>query len=446
MFVELFRKTRALAELNDALQREVAEREKAQAGAAAANQELERRVHERTAALTRAHQGVRENEERLRMAMEVAQIAAWEWHLASGQMRWSTDPEALFGFPKGSFGEELRIVRTVHPDDRARVEEATAAALRAGVYEAEYRAVRPDGSVVWINERGRVFSDADGDRMVGISRDVTAEREAAAGARASAEERARSARRGGTAEPPEGRIPRDAQPRAAHADERHPRLARYLVNRQAAFANVQSALAVIQRNAQIQAKLIDDLLDMNRLLSGNLRLELVPIDVAATLKAAAQGLQPAADAKGVTFTVTIEAPAIMALADSTRLQQVLWNLLHNAIKFTPKGGRVEVRGRQQNGLVQIEIRDTGRGISRDFLPHIFERFRQQDSSSTRESAGLGLGLSIAKQLAELHGGTIRGFSDGNGTGATFTLELPAPEVSGAAAAVRYFGSRRERGR
>ena len=179
VFVDVFRKTRALADLNDALQREVVERERAQQALQVANQELERRVNERTAALTRAHQGVRENEERLRMALEVAQIAAWEWHLASGQMRWSTDPEVLFGFPKGSFGQELRIVRAVHEQDKFRVEEATAAALTSGTYEIEYRAVRPDGSVVWITERGRVFSDADGDRMVGISRDVTAERESA---------------------------------------------------------------------------------------------------------------------------------------------------------------------------------------------------------------------------------------------------------------------------
>ena len=145
VFIDLFRKTQALARLNDALQREIAEREKAQDALQVANADLERRVQERTAALNRAHQGVRENEERLRMALDVAQIAAWEWHLASGQMRWSTDPEVLFGFPKGSFGQELRILRTVHPDDRARIEEATAAALETGSYESQYRAVRPDG-------------------------------------------------------------------------------------------------------------------------------------------------------------------------------------------------------------------------------------------------------------------------------------------------------------
>src|SRR5436190_7030639 len=159
VFVDAYRKSRALVELNTALQREVAERERAQEALEHANQELERRVQERAAALTRAHQGVRENEERLRMALDVAQIAAWEWHLASGQMRWSTDPEALFGFPRGSFGSELRTVRVAHPDDRRRIEEATAEAFTSGIYEAEYRAIRPDGRIVWLTERGRVLTD-----------------------------------------------------------------------------------------------------------------------------------------------------------------------------------------------------------------------------------------------------------------------------------------------
>ena len=215
-----------------ALQREVAEREKAQQALQLANQELERRVHERTAALTRAHQGVRENEERLRMALEVAQIAAWEWHLASGQMRWSTDPEVLFGFPKGSFGQELRIVRAVHDQDRPRVEAATAAALETGTYETEYRAVRPDGQrrvdygarpgVCGRRRRpdGRDQPGRDGGARVGP------------GARAPPEERARGPRRSRTTEPAQRRIPRDPQPRAADADERHSGMARYPDERQ----------------------------------------------------------------------------------------------------------------------------------------------------------------------------------------------------------------------
>ena len=150
----------------------------------------------------------------------------------------------------------------------------------------------------------------------------------------------------------------------------------------------------------------------------------MPVDVGGTVQTTIQGLQPAADAKGVELAASIDSPEVGALADARRLQQVLWNLLHNAIKFTPRGGRVEVRVGQRNGQVTIVVQDNGHGIHREFLPHVFERFRQQDSSTTRESPGLGLGLSIAKHLVELHGGTIRAFSDGEGKGAKFVVELP----------------------
>jgi PAS domain S-box-containing protein len=428
VFVDLFRKTQALADLNDALQREVAEREKVQDALRRANAELERRVHERTSALTKAHQGVRENEERLRMALEVAHIAAWEWNLATGQMRWSTDPETLFGFPHGVFGPELRIIRAVHPDDRGRVEEATAAALKTGVYETDYRAVRPDGEVVWITERGRVFSDEDSDRMVGISRDVTAER-------TSSQERERLLK--------SERAARDEAERQSRLkDEFLATLSHELRTPMnivlgwldtllsgVPVRDTMSALAIVQRNAQMQAKLIDDLLDMNRLLSGNLRIEIAPVDIVSTLRAAIQGLEPTADAKGVELALSVEHHSIMAQADAHRLHQVFWNLLHNAIKFTSAGGRVEVSVTSADGRVNIAVSDNGRGISPEFLPHVFERFRQQDSSSTRDSMGLGLGLSIAKHLTELHGGRIDAFSDGRDKGARFVLEMPTARTA-----------------
>jgi PAS domain S-box-containing protein len=424
VFIDLFRKSRALAELNEALQREVAEREKAQRALQLANMELERRVNERTAALNRAHQGVRENEERLRMALEVAQIAAWEWHLTSGQMRWSTDPEVLFGFPKGSFGQELRILRAVHPEDRPRVEEATAIALKTGSYEAEYRAVRPGGAVVWIKERGRVFSDADGDRMVGISRDVTAER-------LSALERERLLKSERAARDEAERQSRLKDEFLATLSHELRTPMNIILGWLDTLANAKpvrdpaAVVRIVQRNAQVQAKLIDDLLDMNRLMSGNLRIERVPVDVASTLRAAVQGLQPAAEAKGIQIVTSALPPNVEVLGDARRLQQVFWNLLHNAIKFTPSRGRVELRIEQQNGSARIVVQDNGSGITREFLPHVFERFRQQDSSTTRESPGLGLGLSISKHLVELHGGIIDAASDGEGQGARFVVELPA---------------------
>jgi PAS domain S-box-containing protein len=425
VFVDAFRKTQALAELNDALQREIAERERAQAALELANHELERRVQERTAALTRAHQGVRENEERLRMALAVAQIAAWEWHLASGQMRWSTDPEVLFGFPKGSFGQELRIMRTVHPDDRSGIEEAVAAAVKSGVYEAEYRAVRPNGTVVWITERGRLFSDTEGERMVGISRDVTSERELTT----ERERLLKSERESRDEAERQSRLKDEFLATLSH-ELRTPMNAILgwlsILESGKPIRDMRSTLTVIARNAQIQARLIDDLLDMNRLTSGNVHLEISYVDVRSLVQATLQGLQPAADAKNVQILAFVEQTVGEVFADSRRLQQVLWNLVHNGIKFTPGGGRVYVHVRRVDHALQFDIEDTGQGISPGFLPHVFERFRQQDGSSTRAAPGLGLGLSIAKQLVELHGGTIAAMSPGEGQGSTFTVRVPAP--------------------
>jgi signal transduction histidine kinase/CheY-like chemotaxis protein len=423
VFVDAFRKARALADLNAALQREVAQREAAQAALELANQELEQRVQERTVALSRALQGVRENEERLRMALDVAQVGAWEWHLPSGQMRWSADPEVLFGFPRGSFGPELRIVRTVRPDDRGRIEEATAEALKTGIYEVEYRAVRPDGSIVWITERGRVFNDADGERMVGISRDVTAERQ-------SIIERERLLR--------SERLARDEAERQSRLkDEFLATLSHelrtpmnvmlgwleILVNG-SPIRDLPSILNVLQRNARLQAKLIDDLLDMNRLTSGNIHLDVTQVDLAAALHATVQGLTPVAAGKELQLSVAAEPAAIDVEGDARRIQQVLWNVIHNAIKFTPKGGCVAATAERHGDHVHVTVRDNGRGISAEFLPHVFERFRQEDSSTTREWTGLGLGLSIARHLVELHGGTISAHSDGLGQGASFVIRFP----------------------
>jgi signal transduction histidine kinase len=384
-------------------------------------------VQDRTAALTRAHRGVRENEERLRMALEVAQIGAWEWHLGSGQMRWSADPEVLFGFPKGSFGPELRIVRTVHGDDRARVEDATAAALKTGIYEVEYRAVRPDGSIVRITERGQMFSDTEGDRVVGISRDVTAERESAV----ERERLLKSERRSRDEAERQSRLKDEFLATLSH-ELRTPMnvilgwLEILASGKQ--IRDLQSTLGLLQRNARLQAKLIDDLLDMNRLTSGNLQLEVTPVDISGTLHATIQSLKPAADAKQVELVAVATPASIEIDGDARRIQQVFWNVLHNAIKFTPSGGRVQARAERSNEEVRVTVEDNGRGISTAFLTHVFERFRQEDSSTTRESSGLGLGLSIAKHLVELHGGTISADSEGHGRGSVFTVRFPVAGV------------------
>jgi PAS domain S-box-containing protein len=426
VFIELYRKSSALAALNHELQKQVSARQKAQEALQQVNQELELRVAERTAALTIAHRGVKENEERLRMAMDVAEIAAWEWNIQNGQMTWSSDPETLLGFPAGSFGEDRRVFRALHPEDRARVEAAVDLALRTGsTYECEYRIVRPDGTVVWITERGRVLHNDDGEvgKLVGVSRDVSAQRRAEE-AREQALLRERRARDEAERQ---SRLKDEFLATLSH-ELRTPMNAILgwltLLAKREGVKDPKHAIAVIQRNAQLQAKLIDDLLEMNRLASGTVRLEVAALDIESALTSAVDALRPTAEAKTVHLSVTVEPGLPQIQGDGRRIQQILWNVLQNAVKFTGTGGRVDAVAQQVDGRICIVVKDTGRGITAEFLPHIFERFRQEDQSTTREASGLGIGLSIAKYLVELHGGSIHAASSGVNQGATFVVELP----------------------
>lgn len=197
-------------------------------------------------------------------------------------------------------------------------------------------------------------------------------------------------------------------------------------------ADLDEAVAIIERNANLQAQLIDDLLDMNRIVSGKLRLHLQPVDVAEVIDAAASTVQPSLDAKGIRLEKFIDASAGKVQGDPVRLQQVVWNLLSNAIKFTPKGGCVQVTLQRVDSQIDIVVTDNGEGIAAEFLPHIFDRFRQADASTTRAHSGLGLGLSIVRHLVKLHNGQVRAESAGLGQGSKFTVTLPLYEEESAA--------------
>ena len=184
------------------------------------------------------------------------------------------------------------------------------------------------------------------------------------------------------------------------------------------------ALDVIDRNARAQVQLIEDLLDLSRIMSGKVRLDLQQVSLVDVVQRTVHSAEPAAAAKDIRLKVILDPTPSTVSADSGRLQQILWNLLSNAIKFTPKGGQVQVLLQRVNSHIELSVSDTGIGISSDFLPYVFERFSQRDSSTNRSAGGLGLGLAIAKQLVELHGGTIRVRSQGQGLGATFVVELP----------------------
>jgi PAS domain S-box-containing protein len=188
-------------------------------------------------------------------------------------------------------------------------------------------------------------------------------------------------------------------------------------------ATSSRALETIERNTKLQAQLIEDLLDVSRIITGKLRLQPRPVQLAASVEGALDAVRPTAEAKGVALGCTTEDVGAVS-GDPDRLQQVLWNLLSNAVKFTPAGGRVDVHLRQVGPSVEITVSDTGEGISPEFLPYVFDRFRQVDSTAGRAHGGLGLGLAIARHLVELHGGSIRAHSAGVGHGATFTVRLP----------------------
>jgi len=192
--------------------------------------------------------------------------------------------------------------------------------------------------------------------------------------------------------------------------------------------NSGKALDTIERNARAQAQLVDDLLDVSRIITGKLRMDVRPSDPSSFIDAAVEAVRPAADAKGVRIQKVVDTGLVSIPGDPVRLQQVVWNLLSNAIKFTPRGGHVQIRSERVNSHLEIVVSDTGQGISADFLPHVFDRFRQADQKTSRHHGGMGLGLAIFRQLVEMHGGTVSANSVGDGKGATFTVSLPIAPI------------------
>src|SRR5215510_7187009 len=178
-------------------------------------------------------------------------------------------------------------------------------------------------------------------------------------------------------------------------------------------AEIDRALETIERNASAQNRLIEDLLDVSRIITGKLRLERHTVDIASVIEAALEATRPAAEGKSITVVSNIESPEVKVFADPQRLQQIVWNLLSNAVKFTPRGGRVVVELMERESQIEISVSDTGQGINPDFLPYVFDRFRQAEGTTSRKHGGLGLGLAIVRHLVELHGGRVEADSPGD---------------------------------
>jgi PAS domain S-box-containing protein len=334
----------------------------------------------------------------------------------------------------GYAAEELlamRINELTHPDDRAADVERYARLLGGEVqeYDVEKRYVRKDGSAIWVSVNVTANRDGSGKavRLVGVAQDIMerkrieTEREELLAREQSARAEAERA----------GRMKDEFLATLSH-ELRTPLNAilgwsQVLRGRGAGSAEeLGEGLAVIERNARVQTQLIEDLLDMSRIITGKLRLDVRRVDLTAVIESAVASVKLSAEAKGIRIHTVLDPLAGPVKGDPARLQQVVWNLLANAIKFTPKGGRVEVTLERVNSHVEMALSDTGIGIKPEFLPHLFERFRQADASTTRRFGGLGLGLAIVKHLVEQHGGSVVAKSAGEGQGATFRVTLPLP--------------------
>ncbi|HEU4714406.1 MAG TPA: ATP-binding protein [Pyrinomonadaceae bacterium] len=357
---------------------------------------------------------------------------------------WNGGAERIFGYTADEvIGKPITILI---PPDHLDEEPAILARLRAGERIDHYETIRvtKDGRFVDISLTVSPIIGPNG-VVVGaskIARDVTEQRqgrkaldeayEAANRARAEAEAAALETERLYKQAEESSRLKEEFLATISH-ELRTPLSAvlgwtRMLRLGQLSEEDQVKALDTIERNARAQAQLIDDLLDVSRIVTGKLRMDVRPADPNSFIDAAVEAVRPAAEAKGVRVQKVIDTGAVSIPGDPVRLQQVVWNLLSNAIKFTPRGGRVQIRSERVNSHLEIVVSDTGQGISADFLPHVFDRFRQADQKTSRQHGGMGLGLAIVRHLVELHGGTVRAMSEGAGQGATFTVMLPISPV------------------
>jgi len=411
------------------------------------NRLLERRVQERTTELEQANaaleaemqrsrhaeEGLKESQERLRLAMTTAQMGYHYRDFDTGMAIYSDQLGQLCGLPPGSsFATYEQFLNAVHPDDRERVADAMGRAARENTdYVEEFRVTWPDGTVRWLSDRGRVYRDEHGEPLygIGLAWDITARKEAEIEREALHTGERRSRERAEAAD----RAKDDFLALVSH-ELRTPLNAIVLwlnileTTPEPDAAALARATAFLKRSVDQQRRLIDDLLDTARIASGKLQLEVRALDPAAVAEAALEVVRSAAEARGVEIHTLMDANAGPIAGDAGRLQQVLWNLLSNAIKFTPRGGRVHLHIERVDSHVRIVVGDTGAGIDPELLPFVFERFRQLDTSGKRRQGGLGLGLALVHYLVQLHGGSVRAESLGQGRGTTFTVDLPVGAV------------------
>lgn len=374
-----------------------------------------------------AEEELRESEERARRTLVEQMLAGVVECDAAGKFKMVNQRFCeITGYAEAEM-LEMGSSDILHPDDLPRIMELKRRLMETGEsFVTEQRYQRKDGSEVWVNTHVSPTRDARGaiEKAVAVVLDITdrkrAEREL---------EQILKQEKAARAEAQAANQSKDEFLTVVSHELRSPLnsilgYARLLRTRPTDTAQIKQTVEIIERNGRMQLQLIEDLLDTARIISGKLKLEIHPVALIGVVTAALEAVRPAAQAKGIEIISDLDPFAGQITGDPGRLQQVVWNLLSNAIKFTPQSGRVELCMESVNHHVRITINDTGKGIESEFLPFVFDRFRQSDSSSARRFGGLGLGLSLVKQLVELHGGTVEAASGGPGCGATFTVTLP----------------------
>ncbi|KAB8320480.1 response regulator [Tolypothrix campylonemoides VB511288] len=376
---------------------------------------------------------LRSSEERFRLLLDnVKDYAIFFLDTQGRIIGWSLGAEYILGYEEAEIlGQFTSIIFTPEDLQQGEDKKELEQAVTEGRAEDERWHIRKDGCRFWASGFVTPLFDETG-RLRGfckILRDFT-ERKRAEDERAELLKREQEARSAAEAA---NRMKDEFLATLSH-ELRSPLNAmlgwtRLLNTRKFDEATTARAMETIERNAKSQAQLVEDLLDVSRIIQGKLRLNIRPIQLVPVIEAALETVRPAADAKEIQLQSVLDSTAGPVAGDSDRLQQVVWNLLSNAIKFTPQGGLVQILLECVNSYVEITVTDTGKGINPEFVPYVFERFRQADSSTTRAYSGLGLGLAIVRHLVELHGGTVHAESQGEGKGATFKVRLPLVKES-----------------
>jgi PAS domain S-box-containing protein len=379
----------------------------------------------------RVEEALRKTEELLKQGVRVACLGIFDHDQLTETLYWSPEMRTICGWGPDEPASLPEFVDRVHPEDR----EMIAAAIQkahdpagAGLYDVEHRLVRRDGSIRWVRTKSQTFFEGERGarhavRTVGALLDITEQKLAAEyRERLLAQEQELRA-----AAESANKLKDDFLSTLSH-ELRTPLTAiigwAYLLRQQHLDPNTSHAIQTIERNARAQQRLIEEILDVSRIASGKFGFTPYELELQPIIEAAVDSIRPAAEARGIRLETSLSSSGVLVFGDPDRLLQMASNVLSNAVKFTPEGGTVQVLLRRRNSYLNFIVSDNGEGIDSEFLSHVFDRFRQGDSTTSRKHGGLGLGLAIARHILELHDGSIRAESPGKGKGATFVINLP----------------------